>query len=69
MIYGNTFGSVLMFRYRSNTLGLKWNNRFSGGAMDCLLCGAVEETVEHFVVECGGLRETREVRSQRGCRF
>ena len=28
--------------------------------MDCLLCGAVEETVEHFVVGCGGLTETRE---------
>ena len=35
-------------------------NRFSGGAVDCLLCGAVEETVEHFVVECGGLRGARE---------
>ena len=34
--------------------------QFSGEAVYCLLCGAVEEMVEHFVVECGGLRETRE---------
>ena len=24
----------------------------------CLLCRVVNETVEHFVMECGGLRET-----------
>ena len=43
-------------------------NKFSGWAVNCLLCRAVEEMVEHFVVECGDLRETREIWSQRGCR-
>ena len=47
-----------MFRYRTNTLGLRWKNRFSAGA--------VEETVEHFVVECGGLREVRGVNASVG---
>ena len=28
--------------------------------MDCLLCGAVEETVAHFVTECVVLKVVRE---------
>ena len=28
--------------------------------MDCPLCGGGEETVQHFVIECGELREIRE---------
>ena len=28
--------------------------------MDFVLCEGVEEIVEHFLVECGGLRENRE---------
>ena len=28
--------------------------------MDCLLCGAEEETVEHFVMKCVGIRMIRE---------
>ena len=27
--------------------------------MDCLLCGGEEETVRHFVVECGELQKIR----------
>ena len=44
-IYRNTYGTVLMFRCRTNTLGLRWKNQFSGEAVDCLLCGAL----------CGGV--------------
>ena len=33
---------------------------FVGGAMDCPLCGAVEETVAHFVTECVVLYRVRE---------
>ena len=28
--------------------------------MDCPLCSGGEETVQHFVIECGELREIRE---------
>ena len=33
-IYRNTYGSVLMFRCRTNTLGLRWRNIFSGDAVE-----------------------------------
>ena len=52
-IYMNVFGSVLILK-------LGWRNRFSGEAADRVLSGAVEETVEHFVMEFGGLSRTRE---------
>ena len=32
---------------------------FEGGAVDCLLCGGEEETMRHFVMECGELQEIR----------
>ena len=48
-IYCNRLGAVILFQCRTNTLRLKWIQGFVGGAMDCLLCGAVEETVAHFV--------------------
>ena len=39
-IYRNVFGSVLMFRCRTNTLRLRWRDGYSGGDVDCLLRGA-----------------------------
>ena len=33
---------------------------FSGGAVDCLLCGAEVETMEHFVMKCEGIITIRE---------
>ena len=51
----DVFASMLMFRCRTNTLKLRCRNDFL-----VKLCGVVEETVDHFVVECGGLRETKE---------
>ena len=59
-IYGNVFGSVLMFRCRTNTLRLRWSDDFSGGAVDCFLCGTEEEMVDHFVMKCEGIRMIRE---------
>ena len=45
-IYCNRLGAVILFQCRTNTLSLrlKWRQGFVGGAVDCPLCGAVEET-------------------------
>ena len=58
-IYSNEYGSVLLFKCRTNTLKLRWRQGFEGGAVDCLLCGGEEETLRHFVVECRELQEIR----------
>ena len=55
-----------MFRCRTNTLKLRWRDGFSGGAVDCLLCGAEVETVEHFAMKCEGIRMIRERHGVRG---
>ena len=55
-IYENDFNSVLLYRCRSNTLKLKWRNRFAGGDEICDLCGGSEvETLEHFLLDCVSL--------------
>ena len=59
-IYSNGYGSVLLLQCRTNTLKLRWRQRFEGVAVDCPLCGGGKETVQHFVIECGKLREIRE---------
>ena len=59
-IYCNRLGAVILFQCRTNTLRLKWRQGFVGGAVDCQLCGAVEETVVHFVTECVVLEGVRE---------
>ena len=51
-IYCNRLGAVILFQCRTNTKRLKWRQGFVGWAVDCPLCGAVEETVAHFVTEC-----------------
>lgn len=57
--YDNTFGSVLLFRARSNSLKLGWRGRFEGKEVRCKLCGAEEETLEHFIVLCPSFVESR----------
>ena len=58
--YDNSWGAVLLFRCRSNTLKLGWRERFLGGRLQCAMCdGGEEETLEHFLVECEGLRDVR----------
>ena len=58
-IYENGWGSVLLFRCRTNTLMLGWRARFQNGDVSCVLCGADEETIEHFVLQCESLAEVR----------
>ena len=59
VIYSNEHGSFLLFPCRTNTLKLRWRPGFEGGAVDCLLRGGEEETVRHFIKECGELHEIR----------
>ena len=59
-IYCNRLGAVILLKCRTNTLRLKWSQGFVGGAVDCPLCGAVEETVTHFVTKCVVLEGVRE---------
>ena len=58
--YDNSWGSVLMYRVRSNSLRLGGRERFFGGEVRCVLCGAEEETLLHFLEECEGLRGARD---------
>ena len=59
-IYCNILVAVILFQCRMNTLRLKWRQGFVGRVMDCPLCGAVEETVSHFVTEFVVLKMVRE---------
>ena len=36
---------------------IDYRSPIAGGAMDCPLCGAVEETVAHFITECAVLKD------------
>ena len=38
---------------------LGWRARFQNGDVSCVLCGADEETIEHFVLQCESLAEVR----------
>ena len=58
-IYSNRYGSVLLFQFRTNTLRLGLRQRFVGGAVECPICGAGEETLGHFVTECEALDGVR----------
>ena len=65
-IYRNVIGSLLMLQYLTDTLRLRWREGYSGGAVECLLCGAEDETVEHFVTVCERIKMTRERHGARG---
>ena len=57
--YDNSWGAVLLFRSRTDSLRLGWRERFLGGDVSCSSCGVLVETLEHFLVECETLRELR----------
>ena len=38
----------------------RWRNRFLGWEVVSVMCGAEEETLHHFLVECEGLWEARD---------
>ena len=49
----------IMMRARSNTLSLGWRKFGMEEEKKCKLCQKEEETLEHFLVECIKLQETR----------
>ena len=52
-LYENDWGSVLLYRCRSNSLKLGWRERFVNGNVNCVACNlGVEESLEHFLCEC-----------------
>ena len=57
--YDNTFGSIILFRARANSLKLGWRNRFQGRGVQCHMCGEAEETLEHFILHCVELQDVR----------
>ena len=59
MLYDNTQGATLLFKGRTNTLPLEWINRFTNKDTTCQLCKKYEETLEHFILECETLEQTR----------
>ena len=54
--YDNSWGSVLLYRVRSNSLRLGWRERFFGGEVAYVMCGAEEETLLHFLEEFEGCK-------------
>ena len=59
-IYDNSFQSNLMFRCRTNSLKLNWRKRFIGEEGKCIICHqGEEETLQHFLLHCEGLQNTR----------
>ena len=51
-IYSNNYGSVLLFKCRTNTLNLNDRNRFVGGSTECPGCKCSREDLLHFLLEC-----------------
>ena len=52
--YDNSWGTVLLFRVRSNSLRLGWRARFWVGDVRCPMYGWEEKTLEHLLEKCKG---------------
>ena len=63
-IYDNSEESKLLFKARTNTLNLKWRDRFRPNSeiLDryCPMCLQEEETLEHFLLSCQSTTRIRE---------
>ena len=59
-IYSKNFGSMLLFRCRTNRLKLNWGMRHQEGEVECALCDEQEEeTLHRFLKRCSELRHVR----------
>ena len=63
-IYDNTEESKLLFKARTNTLNLKWRDRFRPNSevqdRNCPMCLQEEETLEHFLLSCQSTSSIRD---------
>ena len=59
--YGGGMESKLWFEARTNCMRLQ-NRRWEQEDKSCKMCGHEEETMEHFILDCGFLEEEREQR-------
>ncbi|XP_068218538.1 golgin subfamily A member 6-like protein 6 [Palaemon carinicauda] len=60
MFYDNKPNSIIMYRARANCLKLNDRKRHeAGGRVECKLCGAVNEDLAHFILECPDLSDER----------
>ena len=57
--YDNTEEARLLARGRTNTLNLKWREKFKNQDTTCPTCRRSEENLEHFLLFCGTYSEIR----------
>ena len=57
--YYNNSKSLLMYRYRTNTLNLNDRKRYKNENTKCDLCEEENENMEHFLLECKALDNER----------
>ena len=58
-IYDNSSASKILYRARTNTLNLNWRKKFQGENTHCPLCNYEYEDLQHFLINCENLEETR----------
>ena len=58
--YFNENKSLLMYRFRSNTLKLNDQKRHQNGDIKCPLCEYEIEDIEHFMLNCTKIEEERQ---------
>lgn len=58
-IYDNTAASTILFEARTGTLRLNDKNRHQNKSTSCNLCKHTYEDLEHFLLQCPSLMETR----------
>lgn len=59
LIYDNTPSSVTLYRARTNNLALNDRKRFYNEDTTCIMCGAEEENLQHFLLYCPGYQGVR----------
>ena len=54
-LYDNTPASTIFHKARTNNMNLNARKSFQDGDTSCMMCGAVQEDLGHFLVHCPGL--------------
>ncbi len=56
-VYTNDPASEILFKCKSHTIRLNDENRFKNEKTQCILCGAENENLEHFLLWCPAYSE------------